>query len=56
VTHRPEDEPEGVAFTFVSGVEEAIERAKAAAGDKDVHVMGGRTSSARLSRRASSTS
>jgi len=25
----------------VAGVEEAIEQAKAAAGDKDVHVMGG---------------
>jgi dihydrofolate reductase len=41
VTHRPEEEPEGVAFQFVSGVEEAIERAREAAGDKDVHVMGG---------------
>jgi dihydrofolate reductase len=41
VTHRPEDEPEGGAFTFLSGVPEAIERAAAAAGDKDVHVMGG---------------
>jgi dihydrofolate reductase len=41
VTHRPEEEPEGGAFTFVSGVEEAVERAKDAAGDKDVHVMGG---------------
>jgi dihydrofolate reductase len=41
VTHRPEEEPEGGAFTFVSGVEEAVERARQAAGDKDVHVMGG---------------
>ena len=41
VTHRPEEEPESGAFTFVSGVEEAVARAKAAAGDKDVHVMGG---------------
>ena len=41
VTHRPEEEPEGGAFTFVSGVEEAIARAVDAAGDKDVHVMGG---------------
>ena len=41
VTHRPEEEPEGGAFTFVSGVEEAVQRARAAAGDKDVHVMGG---------------
>ena len=41
VTHRPEEEPGGGAFTFVSGVEDAVERAKAAAGDKDVTVMGG---------------
>ncbi|HEY2372109.1 MAG TPA: dihydrofolate reductase family protein [Gaiellaceae bacterium] len=41
VTHRPEEEPPGGAFTFVSGVDAAIEQAKAAAGDKDVHVMGG---------------
>ena len=40
VTHRPEEEPEG-AFTFVSGVQEAVERARDAAGGKDVHVMGG---------------
>ena len=41
VTHRPEEEPEGGAFTFVSGVEEAVRRAVEAAGDKHVHVMGG---------------
>src|SRR4051812_48533451 len=41
VTHRPEEEPAGGAFTFVSGVEAAVERAVDAAGDKDVHVMGG---------------
>jgi dihydrofolate reductase len=41
VTHRPEQEPDGGAFTFVSGVEEAVERAREAAGDKDVHIMGG---------------
>ena len=41
VTHRPEEEPGGGAFTFVSGVREAVERATEAAGDKDVHVMGG---------------
>jgi dihydrofolate reductase len=41
VTHRPDEEPEGAGFTFVSGVEEAVERAKAAAGGKDVSVMGG---------------
>jgi len=41
VTHRPEEEPAGGAFTFVSGVHEAVERAAQAAGGKDVHVMGG---------------
>ena len=41
VTHRPEEEPGGGAFTFVAGVEEAVAQAKEAAGDKDVHVMGG---------------
>ena len=41
VTHRPEEQPEGDAFTFVSGVEEAVRRARDAAGDKNVHVMGG---------------
>ena len=41
VTHRPEEQPEGDAFVFVNGVEEAVAQAKAAAGDKDVSVMGG---------------
>lgn len=41
VTHRPEEEPPGGAFTFVSGVEAAVERAHQAAGGKDIHVMGG---------------
>jgi dihydrofolate reductase len=41
VTHRPEEEPPGGSFSFVNGVAEAVERAKEAAGDKDVHVMGG---------------
>jgi dihydrofolate reductase len=41
VTHRPEEEPEGGEFTFVSGVEAAVERARNEAGDKDVHLMGG---------------
>jgi dihydrofolate reductase len=41
VTHRPEEQPEGGAFTFVSGVEAAVEQARAVAGDKDVNVMGG---------------
>ena len=41
VTHRPEEEPEGGHFSFVAGVEEAVTRAKDAAGEKDVSVMGG---------------
>jgi dihydrofolate reductase len=41
VTHRPEEQPAGDAFTFVSGVEEAVDRARDAAGGKDVNIMGG---------------
>jgi dihydrofolate reductase len=41
VTHRPQEQPEGDAFTFVEGVAEALEQARAAAGDKEVHLMGG---------------
>ncbi len=41
VTHRPEEEPPGGAFKFVSGVEAAVERALQAAAGKDVHVIGG---------------
>jgi dihydrofolate reductase len=41
VTHRPEEEPPGGAFTFVDGVEAAVDRAREAAGDRDVHIMGG---------------
>ena len=41
VTHRPEEQPKGGAFTFVAGVEEAVRQAVAAAGGKDVNVMGG---------------
>jgi dihydrofolate reductase len=41
VTHRPEEQPPGDHFTFVDGVAEAIERARRAAGGKDVNVMGG---------------
>jgi dihydrofolate reductase len=41
VTHRPEEQPDGGGFTFVSGVEKAVARAEEAAGGKDVHVMGG---------------
>jgi dihydrofolate reductase len=41
VTHRPEEQPPGDDFVFVDGVETAVELAREAAGDKDVHVMGG---------------
>jgi dihydrofolate reductase len=41
VTHRPEEEPSGGAFTFVSGVGAAVERALEAADGKDVSIMGG---------------
>lgn len=43
VTHEaPAESPEGGVYTFVTdGIEGALEQAKAAAGDKDVAVMGG---------------
>jgi dihydrofolate reductase len=41
VTHRVEEQPEGDDFVFVDGVKEAVDRAKEAAGDKDVSIMGG---------------
>jgi len=41
VTHHPEEQPPGDEFTFVGGVTEALDRAKAAAGDQQVYVMGG---------------
>jgi dihydrofolate reductase len=41
VTHRPEEQPDGGEFTFAGSLDEAIERARAAAGDKQVHLMGG---------------
>jgi dihydrofolate reductase len=41
LTHRPEDQPEGGGFTFVNGFDEAVSRARDAAGGKDVWVMGG---------------
>ena len=41
VTHRPEDEPNTGEFSFVGGFEEAIDRAKEAAGDKAVSIGGG---------------
>jgi dihydrofolate reductase len=41
VTHRPEGEPQDAGFTFVDGLDEAVDRAREAAGDKDVMIMGG---------------
>jgi dihydrofolate reductase len=41
VTHRPEEEPSGQGFTFVGTIAEAAEQAHAAAGEGDVHIMGG---------------
>jgi len=41
VTHHPEEQPPGEEFIFVGGPAEAVARAQAAAGDKQVHVMGG---------------
>ncbi len=41
VTHRPQEQPSGGDFKFVSGLDAAMSQARAAAGDKDVHVMGG---------------
>ena len=43
LTHdAPQDAPEGGVYTFVTGgIEAALEQARAAAGDKDVTVMGG---------------
>jgi dihydrofolate reductase len=41
VTHRPEEQPPGNQFTFVGSLGEAVDRARAAAGVKQVHVMGG---------------
>lgn len=41
VTHHPQDGPTDAGFTFVDGLDTAIEQARRAAGDKDVSVMGG---------------
>ncbi len=42
VSHNtPDDVPEGGVYTFISGIEPALEEARTAAGDKDVTVMGG---------------
>ena len=41
VTHRLAEQPPGGEFIFVGSLAEAIDRAQAAAGGKNVHVMGG---------------
>ena len=41
ITHHPEAEPAGKGFTFVNGLDEAMKRARDAAGKKNVNVMGG---------------
>lgn len=41
VTHRPDEEPADAGFRFVGSLEQAIQSARDAAGDKDVQVMGG---------------
>lgn len=41
MTHRPDEEPAGGAFTFVAGVDAAVERAVEAASGKDFNIMGG---------------
>jgi dihydrofolate reductase len=41
VTHRPQDEPAGAGFTFVTSLDEAIFKAEQAAGERNVNVMGG---------------
>ncbi len=41
LTHRPQDQPAGDAFTFVNGLDEAVTRARGAAGEKDISIMGG---------------
>jgi dihydrofolate reductase len=41
VTHRPGEQPPGGEFLFAGSLTEAADRARAAAGSKHVHVMGG---------------
>ncbi len=41
LTHRPQEQPDGDEFTFVGSLDEALSRAREAAGDKDVHLAGG---------------
>ena len=41
VTHRPGEQPDGGGFTFAGSLADAVEQARAAAGDKQVYLMGG---------------
>jgi dihydrofolate reductase len=41
LTHRPEEQPDGDEFIFVGSLDEALSRAREAAGAKDVHLAGG---------------
>jgi dihydrofolate reductase len=41
VTHRTEEQPPGDDFVFVASITAAMEQARAAAGERDVNVMGG---------------
>ena len=41
LTHHPEEKPPGSGFAFVNGLDEALARARVAAGDEDVTLMGG---------------
>ena len=41
LTHRTQDAPAYGGFTFVGNFDEALDRARSAAGDKDVSLMGG---------------
>ena len=41
VTHRPAGQPPGDGFVFAGSLAGAIDQARAAAGDKQVQVMGG---------------
>jgi dihydrofolate reductase len=41
VTHHPDDVPHDAGFTFVDGLDEAVRLGRTAAGDKDLHIMGG---------------
>lgn len=41
LTHRPDERPQDAGFTFVDGLEAAVDQAREAAGAKDVEIMGG---------------